>query len=1246
MQVSNAANGSVRSRISAHLLVQAAVAAALAGSSFTVASAAEQAKDAQLEEITVTGSRITRRDTESTSPLVTVEKEVLEKSSYISVEQALNELPQFMSGGALFGAGAVTGLTAAGDVAGGQGTGNMFDTARGVDNARAGQFTPGAATVNLRGLGVNRNIVLIDGRRGVPDDASGAIDLNTIPQIAIGNIEVISGGASSVYGADAIAGVTNIKLRNTFEGAEVRARGGINEAGGDGKEWQFSTIMGTSIAGKGHAMVAMDYSKREISLWKNRSYFREVMESPLSGAGDYLFAWYPGYAAGGAAAAGGACPGSFGLPATATCTTSLAVNAGGGSNNVFNRQNGIIAWAGNGPSQAAINSVFADRTCGATVTCITNTSQGTYYFNADNTLFTVSSNATIAGVTNRYGPQSFTGVLAGTEANPDEFTCGYVAGFVNAVPGYQSACNPTMSRVDYGRRLTSPREAYTLLGSADYAVTDHITAYSTISFASSHTETRREPSPASGNWGIAIPFHSNVNEIYLPSISQVTANGQTAGQTLLEYRSTALGGTNTRGTNCGLNGCTMAQAFPVPAELRTLLASRPDVYLNNANSPFNGMSVCELREIDKNAGQPGHVVQATTAGGTPYTVQMDPNTGETFKICGPNSPWRVATQMGFLPPRGTTNQVVNYQLFAGLKGDLGLKDWTWDAYISEGESRTLTQYVGYVSAANYYAIISAPNYGKGFSASSNVSNKTFTCTSGLSPFSNVSGQPTGISQDCINALISNQADKQAMKQYESQLNLQGGIIDLPAGEVRTAVGVSWRKNNYFFRPDSMRETESVFDGPMGQFGVANIDGSVSVKEVYGELLVPLLKDLPAVKNLELGLGFRHSKYSTGQSVPTYKAELSWQPLDWIRFRGGYNRAERTPNIAELYTLPTTSSQLTTGSDPCTTTNGATLPKSNVASNPDRALLQALCGAQINLYGGNSASNFHLAPNTVQLPPPAVVTFRGDPNLKSEKGDTWTAGLVLQSPFDNVLLRRMTATIDWYSIRIKDALTVQSSQLVLNACYNQDGSNPTYSLNDPGGYCALIERDPISGGVTATRTKYANIGENSVKGVDVAVRWSAAMADMGMESVPGTLSLNIGTNFLLEQNLPVTVGGALQDYAGYVGASKFRSNTVLGYSLEGTRVNLTWLYRLGTKALGGDNRPTTIFAGYPTNNMFNLSVGQKLDKLDLSVNVSNLLNTKPGRAGYAYADATQGFGTFDPYGDLVGRRYSLNLTMSF
>ena len=103
---------------------------------------------------------------------------------------------------------------------------------------------------------------------------------------------------------------------------------------------------------------------------------------------------------------------------------------------------------------------------------------------------------------------------------------------------------------------------------------------------------------------------------------------------------------------------------------------------------------------------------------------------------------------------------------------------------------------------------------------------------------------------------------------------------------------------------------------------------------------------------------------------------------------------------------------------------------------------------------------------------------------------------------------------------------------------------------------------------------------------------------------------------------------------------------MGYIWDNNRVNLNWLWHNGTKGLAATNRPTTLNAGYPSGNLFNLSGGTKFGNVDVSLNISNLLNTKPGPAGYAYADATQGFGTYDPYADLVGRRYSLNLTANF
>jgi iron complex outermembrane recepter protein len=1223
-------------------LVRAAVAAAISGTCAVPAVAQDAEPSATeptdgLQEVQITGSRIVRRDMETTSPLITVEREILQKNSYISIEQALNELPEFMAGGALMGGNSVTSLSAAGDVAGGSGSGNMFDTARPVDNARLGTYTPGAATLNLRGLGTNRSLTLVDGRRAVSSNASGAVDLNTIPQIVIDNIEVITGGASSVYGADALAGVTNIRLRNNFEGIEVRARGGINEEGGDGKEWQISTLMGLNIADRGHAMVGMDFSKREVSLWRNRSWFTDAMESPLSNSGDYLFSVWPGYT-----------PGQTGTGCNTTgtvCTTSnRAMNGGGGSNNVFNN-----AWAGNGPSQAAINQIFADRSC-VGINCVTNTTPGGYFFNPDGSMFVRNSNATIGGIVQQYGPQGFTGALGGTRDAPDEVTCNYLANTNNRVAGFQSICMPQLNRVDYDRRLTSPREGYTLFANADFNINEKVTAYSVINFANSDTETRREPAPTSGAFAVAIPYHSDPTARYLPSIAQTPQPGIAIGDTLPEFRA---GGA--RGTNCApTGGCTMQQAFPVTPEMRTLLNSRPDVVLGtiggaaSATSPFNGMSVCELRTIDSNAGVPGHTAQVAAANGRPaYSVAIDPSTGETFKICGPNSSWRLQNQLMYLPPRGTVNDNTTYQFTAGLRGDLGLSDWTWDWHLTQGESRTNTEYVGYISALNYSTIMTAPNYGKGFRAQSQgVSNKVLTCTSGLDPFAQAAGT-LNISQDCINAITANQTDRQTMRQTDTELNLQGRLFALPAGEVRSAVGVSWRKNHYSFIPDSLRESDFIADTSAGQFGVGFVDGSVSVKEVYTELLIPLLRDLPGIRSLELELGGRYSQYTTGQDVPTYKAQLSWEPLSWLRARGGYNRAERTPNIAELYTTTTVSSQLTgIGNDPCSSSVAAQLPTtSNNPNNPNRAQLLALCSAQINAAGSNNSSTFH-ADQQGFVPIGGVLTFAGNPNLKSEQGDTWTAGLVFNSPFEHALAQNISATIDWYKIEISDPIDVLSGQLILNACFNVDGTNPGYSLDDPAGYCQLIERDPTSGAVRTIRAQYANIGELSVGGIDTSFRWNAPMADIGLASLPGNLSFNVSANFLTDQSQPVTVGGEVRNFAGYVGASKIRTNTTLGYRWNDSRVSLSWLFRKGTEGLLANNTPSPTVAGYPSDNQFNLNAGSKFGPLDISFSVSNLLNSEPDRGGWFVGDETGGFGTFDPYGDLVGRRYSMSFTMEF
>ncbi len=170
----------------------------------------------EIEEVVITGSHIRRRDLESSSPLVTVSEDTFANISNVAVEAALNKLPQF-----------VPGL-------------DQFDTA---DVQLSAVSTVGSTNVNLRNLGANRNLVLINGRRAVPVNATMSVDTNAIPSAAISRVEIITGGASSVYGADAVGGVVNFILKENFQGIDFDVQYGETERG-DGSEMRASALLG------------------------------------------------------------------------------------------------------------------------------------------------------------------------------------------------------------------------------------------------------------------------------------------------------------------------------------------------------------------------------------------------------------------------------------------------------------------------------------------------------------------------------------------------------------------------------------------------------------------------------------------------------------------------------------------------------------------------------------------------------------------------------------------------------------------------------------------------------------------------------------------------------------------------------------------------------------------------------------------------------------------------------------------
>jgi len=189
-------------------------------------------------EIIVTGSRIARRDLTSSSPLAVVQDEEFKLSGTINAEQVINTLPQVIPGSTAF------------------------------SNNPGG----GVATLNLRGLGSTRNLVLVNGRRYIFFDTNQIVDVNTIPTFLIDSVDVVTGGASAVYGSDALAGVINFRLRSDLNGFETGGQVSITEEG-DGLRRNAYIALGSGFDDdRGHVTVFGEYFDRKSIFQGDRSF--------------------------------------------------------------------------------------------------------------------------------------------------------------------------------------------------------------------------------------------------------------------------------------------------------------------------------------------------------------------------------------------------------------------------------------------------------------------------------------------------------------------------------------------------------------------------------------------------------------------------------------------------------------------------------------------------------------------------------------------------------------------------------------------------------------------------------------------------------------------------------------------------------------------------------------------------------------------------------------------------------------
>jgi iron complex outermembrane recepter protein len=1027
MVAKNLAYGPVSARAAASgWLVRAAVAAAVGGAMFApgVYAAEEAAAEGtELEEVTVTGSRIVRRDLTAASPIVTVNTETFEKSSTTAIESVLQQMPQFVPGG------------------------NQF-----VSGAQAGAAqTPGIATLNLRGLGPNRNLVLIDGRRPQPANAALVVDINTIPQGAIQGVEVITGGASAVYGPDALAGVTNFILKKDFQGLEVNTHHGITQEG-DAAETQVSALMGMNSGdGRGNIMLSVDWNKRNGMFNRDRNFFVNGWRDPLNPGGDFIQS--PGIAAGAFA----------GLPR-------------------------------NDPSQAAVCAVL-----GLAPTC-TSPARNVVdiRFNNDGTAFT------------QPGSFGYNGPLGTLDTGRTTMTTRLANG--NLDQKYTT---------QYG---STPLERHSLFLRGRYDITENTTALVQATYSNNVVKTRGNFAPAVTVWSVQVPRD---------------------GRTL-------------------------------PAELNQLLDSR--------------------------------------------VVQTNATTGAVIPNTGPNAPWPLFQVLNYFGPLSANNTSNVWQVMAGLEGKFAIKDWTWEAYFSRGDTTTLSE-TATPSLQRYQALIAAPNFGRNAKITSPPAGVLagrgyqLECTSGLPVFSEFTP-----SADCINSMQTRTRQITELSQDIFEANMQGGAFELPAGEVRFALGASHRKNNFRFDPGY--PVEQINDNPIGLFASNKTLGSTNVKEVYTEFLVPV------VDKLELELGFRLSDFNTAGTKSTYKGLFTWKAMDQITFRGGYNFATRAPNTAELFTGPTLLVVPFPQGDFCSVTTQS--PLGNVAANPNRAKVQALCEAII----GNTTTAFSANPNTFSRPggpaffPLEIEVTAGNPNVGPEQAQTYTLGTVITDPFG---LDNLSVTLDAYRINVKDAIAPISSTTVYNRCFDP-ALNPTFSVTNEA--CQLIRRNPTTGDREETRAAYSNLGTIKTQGVDLAVTWNG---DVG----PGNLGVNTTVSWLDYYKYQPVAGAVTNDATGTLdqgGQYDFRLLTNLNYRLDAFNVGLQWRFLPGVKSQAAGIVPTTAQQGTGAYSIFGLTAGYEVGNLTFRAGIDNLLDREPSALNRIAGGDSNTDNTNASFYDILGRRF--------
>lgn len=421
------------------------------------------------------------------------------------------------------------------------------------------------------------------------------------------------------------------------------------------------------------------------------------------------------------------------------------------------------------------------------------------------------------------------------------------------------------------------------------------------------------------------------------------------------------------------------------------------------------------------------------------------------------------------------DNVDTFQERFGVKGKLA--DWSFDAGYQFGESDGNDFTHNSVNLTHIQELVGAQPCEVG--APAGCGGVTFAGPNSLTPAQASYVRYTG-------------ADTSRYNENIAYLDLTGEVpVALPGGNIGVAVGGDWRREAVKAIPDALKQTGDFAEGT-----TLPTEGQYSVSEVYGEVRLPVLKDLPFAEELSFDIAGRISDYSNFGQANVYKGSFNWQVNDWVRFRGGYGTGVRAPQVGgELYLGSNQSADAY--ADPCVKATSA--------------VVLANCKAA---FPGYNVATF------TQAVPQLSAARIGNPSLLPETSKQWNMGAVFTL---DGLVPGLSATIDYYNIKLNNYITLIDPGSAISLCYNAANFNNIY--------CPRFgARNQVNGSLTTYQEPYTNLGFIHTDGVDMGFNWNSkdAMGMVGLDNWGLGLSTEwTYLNNFLQQNLD----GSITQYAG-------------------------------------------------------------------------------------------------------------------